>query len=135
MPSHVLPCQRFFRDARSARKKRLPKISCNPLISIDSDERIQGNPSFSNPHNRSFRSEPGAIQENPNRLDRWKVGPPPSRSPIPFISMENYLLEVLRALRFDAGIATARRPRADGRHRQGRWFENGERRQVRRGTA
>jgi hypothetical protein len=26
------------------------KFSRNPLISLDSDERIQGNPSFSNPH-------------------------------------------------------------------------------------
>jgi hypothetical protein len=30
-------------------KKHPPKFARNPLISLDSDERIQGNPSFSNP--------------------------------------------------------------------------------------
>jgi hypothetical protein len=35
---------------RRAAKNFLAKIACNLLISLDSDERIQGNPSFSNPH-------------------------------------------------------------------------------------
>ena len=55
-----------FRDDKSARKNLLLKISCNPLISLDSDERIQGNPSFSNPHKRGFGSQTGANQETPN---------------------------------------------------------------------
>jgi hypothetical protein len=84
MPSHVLPCQRFFRDDRSARKKRLPKISCNPLISIDSDEReskeIQAFPTL---NNRGFRSETGAIQENPNRLDPVERRPAAEQGPNP----------------------------------------------------
>jgi hypothetical protein len=38
------PFRRRFRDDKSARKNLLLKISCNPLISLGSDERIQGNP-------------------------------------------------------------------------------------------
>jgi hypothetical protein len=34
-----------------------PKIHRNPLKSLDSDEGIQGNPSFSNPQKRGFRGE------------------------------------------------------------------------------
>jgi hypothetical protein len=38
-----------------AREKFLSaKIQRNPLKRLDSDERIQGNPSFSNPHKRGF---------------------------------------------------------------------------------
>ncbi len=48
------PFRRVFRGDKSARKKFLRKIACNPLISLDSDERIQGNPSFSNPQNQGF---------------------------------------------------------------------------------
>jgi hypothetical protein len=36
------------------------------LKSLDSDERIQGNPSESNALNRGFQSETGSIQDNPN---------------------------------------------------------------------
>jgi hypothetical protein len=63
------PFRRLFRDDKSARKKLIRKISCNPLISLDSDERIQGNPRKSNPQNLGFRSETAGIQENPNRVD------------------------------------------------------------------
>src|ERR1700744_3914867 len=41
-------------------------IARNPLISLDSDERIQGNPNKSNPFNRWFRDEGATLQENPN---------------------------------------------------------------------
>jgi hypothetical protein len=57
------------RRQKSARKKCLLKISCNPLISLDSVERIQGNPSFSNPQNLGFSQRNGTFQENPNRAD------------------------------------------------------------------
>jgi hypothetical protein len=51
--------------------KRLTKnlwslVPRNPLISLDSDERIQGNPRKSNPLNRGFQSETATDQENPN---------------------------------------------------------------------
>jgi hypothetical protein len=44
------------------------KIPRNPLIRLDSSERIQGNPSFSNPKIRRFRNETARRQENPNRV-------------------------------------------------------------------
>jgi hypothetical protein len=37
------------------------------LISLVSDERIQGNPKKSNPQNRDFQSETSTNQETPNR--------------------------------------------------------------------
>ena len=54
-----LPLRRFFCDSKSARKNRPLKVSCNPLISLDSDERIQGNPRESQPYSRRFRSGTG----------------------------------------------------------------------------
>jgi hypothetical protein len=50
----------------TAMKIRSAKIRRNPLKSLDSDERIQGNPSFSNASKLSFRSEKATRQENPN---------------------------------------------------------------------
>jgi hypothetical protein len=45
-----------FGAAVKGREKFLSaKIQRNPLITIDSDERIQGNPSLSNPQNQGFR--------------------------------------------------------------------------------
>jgi hypothetical protein len=43
-----LSFQRHLRDDKNPRENSLLRISCNPLISIDSDERIQGNPRKSN---------------------------------------------------------------------------------------
>ena len=63
------PFRRRFRDDKSARKNLLLKISCNPLISLDSDERIQGNPRKSNLIIGGFRSETATSQENPNRVN------------------------------------------------------------------
>ena len=48
-------------------EKRLRKFPRNPLISLDSDERIQGNPRESNRQNRGFSQQNGANQEKPNR--------------------------------------------------------------------
>jgi hypothetical protein len=53
--------------AKIGLKTKLPrKIPRNPLISLDSDEEIQGNPRNSNPHKQGFRAEMGRPQENPN---------------------------------------------------------------------
>jgi hypothetical protein len=46
------------------------KIRRKPLKRLDSDERIQGNPSVSNPHNQGFGGQTTRAQENPNRIDR-----------------------------------------------------------------
>jgi hypothetical protein len=48
-------------------KKTIWKIQRNPLKRLISGERIQGNPSFSNPHERIIRGKKGGVQENPNR--------------------------------------------------------------------
>jgi hypothetical protein len=45
-------------------RKKFPRVfQRNPLISLDYDERIQGNPIAGN---WSFRGEMGRAQENPN---------------------------------------------------------------------
>jgi hypothetical protein len=74
------PFRRLFPDDKSARKNLLLKILCNPLISLDPDERIQGNPT---PKTWGFRAEMGrskktqtgstngaatAVEKEPNRL-------------------------------------------------------------------
>jgi hypothetical protein len=51
-------------------KKFLRFIPCNPLISLDSDERIQGNPNKSNPIIGGFFDKAAIGQENPNGLSR-----------------------------------------------------------------
>ena len=58
-----------FETTKAPWKNLLPKISCNLLISLDPDERIQGNPSFYNPQNLGFSQRNGTFQENPNRVD------------------------------------------------------------------
>ena len=62
-----------FEAPESAEKNFLAKIACNPLISLVSDERIQGNPTFIS---RGFRRETGRGQEKPN-------GPPGQRCASP----------------------------------------------------
>ena len=53
-------------NGKSARKIYSRFMPCNPLISHDSDEGIQGNPRESNAPNRGFQSETAKGQENPN---------------------------------------------------------------------
>jgi hypothetical protein len=72
------PFPRRFRDDKSARKKRPLKISYNPLISQDSDERIQGNPSFYNPQNLGFSQRKGDVPRKP-KPGRRMASCPPSR--------------------------------------------------------
>jgi hypothetical protein len=53
------------------------------LKSLDSDERIQGNPRESNTHKRGLRGEMATRQENPNRQDERpaiRPGKEPNRS-------------------------------------------------------
>jgi hypothetical protein len=40
------------------------------LKSLDSDERIQGNPRKFNPHKKGFHAEMATVQENPNLADQ-----------------------------------------------------------------
>jgi hypothetical protein len=54
-------------QGQGARKNIRAEILCNPLISLDSDERIQGNPRESNTLKPSFRNETAGFQENPKR--------------------------------------------------------------------
>jgi hypothetical protein len=49
-----LSVSRGSRQGGRGREKFLRKIPRNPLISLDSDERIQGNPSLSNPDKLPF---------------------------------------------------------------------------------
>ncbi len=55
--------------ARGQRSTKIfsAKFPRKPLIRLDSDERIQGNPSFSNPPDGGFRSKTATGQGNPNR--------------------------------------------------------------------
>src|ERR1700734_3269567 len=58
---------------KALRKNLSRFMPCNPLISLDSDERIQGNPRESNTSERGVRRETAARQENPN--GSTNVGP------------------------------------------------------------
>jgi hypothetical protein len=55
-----------FRAEKSERKKDFRKTPHKPLISLDSHERIQGNPSFSNLLKLGISRQKGPKQENPN---------------------------------------------------------------------
>jgi hypothetical protein len=61
------------RREKAARKIRSAKIPRNPLKSLNSDERIQGNPRESNPQKRGCLKRNGREPRKPKRLDRTKV--------------------------------------------------------------
>jgi hypothetical protein len=65
----IVVCHFAVPAARAkGRAKIIPaKIQRNPLKRLDSHERIQGNPSFSNPLGRGFLKPMAGAQENPNR--------------------------------------------------------------------
>src|SRR3984957_21271625 len=69
MPNRGLSFGPLFRGDKSGGKKPSRFYPRNPLKSLDSDERIQGNPRNSNPQNRGLRSKTAGAQENPNRAD------------------------------------------------------------------
>src|ERR1700722_12380511 len=62
-----MPMQRRKRP----QKKNYGFISSKPLKSLDSDERIQGNPIA---QNQDFRSETARRQEHPNLWGRFAAG-------------------------------------------------------------
>jgi hypothetical protein len=67
---HPKTARAYSADRGAAGKGRVKflraKIPRNPLKSLDSDEGIQGNPSFSNSQNPWFSPSTGPFQENPN---------------------------------------------------------------------
>jgi hypothetical protein len=56
--------------AKARAKFRSAKISRNPLKRFNSDERIQGNPSFFNPHKQGFSRSNGHTPRKPKRVDQ-----------------------------------------------------------------
>src|ERR1700722_11930552 len=57
---------RRFQTPGRTEKNFLTKIACNPLITLVSHERIQGNPRKSNVQKLGFRRETARGQEKPN---------------------------------------------------------------------
>jgi hypothetical protein len=55
--------------AKGREKFPSAKIQRNPLKRLDSDERIQGNPSFSNPQKLGFLRTKGHEPRKPKRVD------------------------------------------------------------------
>jgi hypothetical protein len=59
-------CSQVSNSAAKGRENFLSaKIPHNPLKMLDSDEGIQGNPSFSNPHRLGFSRPNGLIPRKP----------------------------------------------------------------------
>ena len=54
------------------REKFFPPKARKPLKSLDSDERIQGNPRQSNTYQQGSSQRNGQGQENPKRIDRTR---------------------------------------------------------------
>src|ERR1700722_20161875 len=68
-PQEPVPAPR----AKPGLKKKPPrKIPRNPLISLDSDERIQGNPRNSNPHKLRFPRRNGEAPRRPKLIDAFR---------------------------------------------------------------
>src|ERR1700688_1719826 len=93
-----LPFPGRFRDDKSARKKLLLKISCNPLISLDSDERIQGNPRKSKPQNLGFSQRNGCEPRKPKPARRTASRPPSRTSQTDSIQMHSGLVRAANKL-------------------------------------
>jgi hypothetical protein len=70
----ILGCRSHGSGATAKGREKFlsAKIRRNPLISLDPDERIQGNPRNSNPQNWGLCSKTAMVQENPNRPDQTK---------------------------------------------------------------
>src|ERR1700733_14956295 len=65
------PFRNRSRQGKRREKNFPPFFPRNPLISLDSDERIQGNPRKSNPHNPGFlqRKDHGPRKPKSTRSD------------------------------------------------------------------
>ena len=64
------------RGGKGREKFLVAKIQRNPLKRLDSDERIQGNPSFSNPQKRGFPKPNGEAPRKPKSALDQPSGPP-----------------------------------------------------------
>jgi hypothetical protein len=73
------------RRAKGREKFHSAKIQSNPLKRLDSDERIQGNPSFSNPQKRGLSRSNGQRPRKPKPTARSRARPmsPSSREADP----------------------------------------------------
>jgi hypothetical protein len=67
MPASIRRCPPA---AKGREKFRSAKIQRNPLKRLDWDERIQGNPSFSNPQNLGFSPPKGRDSRKAKRADQ-----------------------------------------------------------------
>jgi hypothetical protein len=68
---------------REKREEKLSRFKLrNPLKSLDSDERIQGNPRESNPHERESSQQNGQGPRKPKRIDRTNVAARPTQMQI-----------------------------------------------------
>jgi hypothetical protein len=65
------------RGAKGGAKFFQTKIQRNSLKMLDSDERIQGNPSFSNPQNQRFSRPNGPIPRKPKPAQPGRESRPP----------------------------------------------------------
>src|SRR5271169_3860972 len=78
-PSGAVPA---LPTARQGASKIFPASSPrNPLKSRDSDERIQGNPRQSNPHERGSSPPHGHEPRKPKRIDRSDVADAAEKEP------------------------------------------------------
>ena len=80
-PRPRAPVRRFSRQDKSAEKNCSRFMPRNPLISLNSDERIQGNQRKSNPHKPGLRSKTARSQENPNGSTRPTSRPAAEKEP------------------------------------------------------
>src|ERR1700735_912291 len=81
MPNRGAAVSTALSRDKSARKNFLLKISCNPLISIDSDERIKGNPRKPTPQNRGFSQRNGDEPRKPKPDQLNDVAPAAEKEP------------------------------------------------------
>jgi hypothetical protein len=70
----VLPFRRLEPHGKSAAKSFCSIYPRNPLISLDSDERIQGNPRKSNPQDRGFSQRNGRSPRQSKQIVRAGYG-------------------------------------------------------------
>ena len=91
--AEIVGCQshRSGRAGTRAREISLSEDPSQPLIRLDSDERIQGNPSFSNPQNLGFSQRNGDVPRKPKPGRRTASRPPPRRSQTDSIQMHSGL--------------------------------------------
>jgi hypothetical protein len=75
--------RRGWRRSKGREKFLSAKIQRKPLKRLDSDERIQGNPSFSNPRYAWVSASKRPFQEKPNGLPHWRsaIAKEPNRLP------------------------------------------------------